>query len=293
MALLHRLQRYGALFPGGAHREEALRIELLTLFELGSLDGGDFRRLQDRVAEYMRHPPCASAPHEAAYWATVILEPSGDEPAFLDDRLAAAWADYVQRYPDSRYTPRLTRALFENAEAADDLPAMERLAAAMERHFPERAGTRLLAARLRRHNAVGHPFWLGFRAGEETVDTRRHAGSPVMIVVWSSGDRRSEDLCREIAAFEARHAEVAVFGVCLDYDREALERFVRQLGVDWPQFFDGRGPANEFALTWGVTRTPTVFVVDRGGRLLGAAGASTAPPALDAWKTLAEKALEN
>lgn len=338
-ALLRRVQRYGALFPGGAHREEALRVELLTLFELGSLAGGDFTALRERIVETLRHPPCPSAPHEAAYWATVTLEPdeaaaqassqphpnipSGSGaisslngqtaspgaaarfsrsglaplarpgPVPPDRRLAAGWADYVRRYPDSRYTPRLTRALFERAETAGDLPAMEQLAASMEQNFPERAVTHLLAARLRRRRAVGHPFWLTFRAGEQAIDTRRHAGAPVLIVVWSARDQRSEALCREVAEFCAGWPDVAVFGVCLDYRPDAMEQFVRQTAVDWPQCFDGRGPANEFALTWGVTDTPTVFVVDRAGQLVGVAAPATASSVANAWKTLAEQALEN
>ena len=58
------------------------------------------------------------------------------------------------------------------------------------------------------------------------------------------------------------------------------------LDLRWPQFNDGRGPANQFAQTWGVDRVPLVFVIDRRGRLLGSSGN-------DAWKALAGKALEN
>lgn len=304
-ALLQKVQRYGALYPGGAHRNDALRLELLTLFELGSLAGGDFDVLRERIVECMLHPPCPTAPHEAAYWSTVIFDPDEPTPAsapaaastpsrpmsnpserqVVDGRLAAAWERYVQHYPESRYAPRLALELFDRAERADDRPAMERLVAAAEANFPHEANTRLLAARLRRARAVGSPFWLDFDSREQTFDTRRRSGVPVLIVVWSSDDGRSDALCREVEDLRRRHAELAVFGVCLDYDHAAMEAFVRRTSVPWPQFFDGRGPANEFALAWGVVRTPLVFVVDRRGRLLGAAAES--------WKTLAEQALEN
>ena len=107
-----------------------------------------------------------------------------------------------------------------------------------------------------------------------------------MIVVWDSIEPECRKRIREVEAFRKRHRELLVFGVNLDGRREEMSRVADDLEIRWPQFNDGRGRANEFARTWGVSRTPVVFVIGRNGRLLGSTSGA-------AWRALAEKALEN
>jgi hypothetical protein len=37
--------------------------------------------------------------------------------------------------------------------------------------------------------------------------------------------------------------------------------------VRWPQYYQGKGWDSEFSRSWGIRSIPTVFVVDREGKL--------------------------
>lgn len=291
--LLKRLQRYGALYPGGGRRSEVLRLELSTLYEIGSLTGGSFDALRRRVMECLEHPPIAEAEHEAAYWAILLnrSRPSTvrteRDPNRPDEELLKSYASYVERYPRSRHSVALLESLFEHALTGGNLVRMGEIVTNLRRDFPAHPVTGRLAGRLEREQAVGRPFWLTFvGADEKVVDTRRRIGSPLVIVVWDSVEPGCGERIGEVEAFRRRHRELLVFGVNLDARREEMSRAADDLELRWPQFNDGRGRANQFARTWGVSRTPVVFVIDRSGRLLGSTSG-------DAWKALAEKALEN
>ncbi len=308
--LLSRLRQYGTVYPGGAHRAESLRLELLTLYEIGSLTGGAYDELRRQIRSSIEHPPCKGAAHEAAYWAVLLdhvdredrrqraatTQPTptptstrpwrAEDSAQIADRLSA-YAAYVERYPDSRYSVAFREALFERALAAGDRDGMTNLVAQLRSSFPAHPLTRRLAGRLQRAEALGRPFWLTFtdRSGR-TIDTRSFVGSPVLIVAWDSTQPDCRVRLKEIEAFRRRHDELQVVGVNLDQRRTEMAATADDLEIRWPQFNDGRGPANKFAETWGVKRVPLVFVIDRRGRLLGSSGN-------DAWKALAGKALEN
>ena len=82
------------------------------------------------------------------------------------------------------------------------------------------------------------------------------------------------------------HPELAVVGVNVDESVRRMNAVCSELGPAWPQFNDGMGWANRFARQWGVRRVPTVFAIDRAGRLVGFGGA-------EAWRELAGSVLEN
>jgi hypothetical protein len=71
----------------------------------------------------------------------------------------------------------------------------------------------------------------------------------------------------------ARYAgRLAFVGVSLDAHesaggRDALKGVVAGQGVTWPQHHDGLQFRGELATEWGITKIPTLFVVDAQGRL--------------------------
>ncbi|HUU95871.1 MAG TPA: TlpA disulfide reductase family protein [Phycisphaerae bacterium] len=293
--LLERVGLYLTLYPGGPHRDEAVRLELTMLFEIAALSGGEFERLAARVRDYLHNPPSERVLHEAAYWAifcerlkrSTATQPTSVPVTDPDASLLAAYRQYVERYPASRYMPRLATILFEQARRVGDRQTMRRLVKRLSEAFPDHAVTALLTAQLRREEAVGGAFWLRFRGVDGNwVDTREHAGRVVLIVVWAGFDAAARECAASVDAFRQAHPQVRVVGVNLDATRDQMSGACDALGIDWPQFNDGLGWANEFARTWGVRRIPGVFIVDRAGRLVGFAGDR-------AWEQLAAHALEN
>lgn len=45
--------------------------------------------------------------------------------------------------------------------------------------------------------------------------------------------------------------------------------FPRKNEVPWPQYYQGQGYDSAFSTAWGVGSAPTLFLIDRQGRLQG------------------------
>jgi peroxiredoxin len=60
-----------------------------------------------------------------------------------------------------------------------------------------------------------------------------------------------------------------IIGISLDQDKLKLESFIKAKDLSWPQFFDGKGWENKLAVQYGITQTPSNFLLDREGRILG------------------------
>ena len=291
--LLELTRVYLTSYPGGLRRDEVVRLELKALFEIGTLSGGEFELLRKQVEEYLAHPPSEAALHEVAYWkircnrlvsVAATSQPSSAPVAHTDAALLVAYRGYIERYPRSRYVPRMVTEVFDAAAAAENLGEQRRLVELLGREFKEHAVTRLLTAH---REAVGKPFSLAFHAADGTeIDTARWQRRPVLIVVWAGFCARCRASVPEIEAFRVEHPELLVVGVNLDESEQKMTAACRELGLAWPQFNDGMGWANRFVRHWGVRRIPSVFVVDRGGRLAGFGGA-------EAWRELAVSVLEN
>jgi hypothetical protein len=293
--LLEHARLYLTVYPGGTHRNQVVRLELETLFEIETLSGGSYDALCQRVDHYLERPPSESGLHEAAYWAiycrrlgrsAAASQPASAPVAKCDRALLEAYREYVRRYPRSRHVPRMATLLFESAAERADMDEMRRLVAQLRRDFAGHAVTQLLEAQLRREEAIGRPFALAFKTAEgQQIDTAEWQGRPVLIVVWAGFSRHARAVVRQIEAFRQAHPALRVVGVNLDESAQRMHAACEELGVAWPQFNDGRGWANRVALRWGVRDVPWVFAVDRRGVLVGCRG--------EGWRALAAAALEN
>lgn len=269
--LLQKAGLYLSLYPGGQRAVEAVRLELRVLFEIGCLQGGDLSRLRARCEQILARESSRPACHEAAYWLMLCKDADRDRTQDRDAERLGALARYVERYPDSRYTPRMSRALFEAARRRGDEAAMRSIVAQLERAHPDHLTTVQLAGHLRFRDAVGRPF--PFEDLGEEVDDRplpAVAGQVVLIVVWSS-DAADLAVLAQVEAFRAEHpADVQALGVNVDSDRLAFQQGLAAAGVSWPQYRHALGIAGPLCERWGISRTPLVLLVDRSGRLAGA-----------------------
>lgn len=288
-ALLARVRLYRTLYPGGTHRDEAVRLELTSLFELGSLQDGALMPLRERVAEILRAPPSEAAREEAAYWATISrsLQDASptSQPVTPDADLLDGLRVYVEKYPQSRYVPRLASLLMADALRRDDRPGAENLLKQLHEHFPTHAVTARLEADSRRVSAVGKPFWPALRTIDgRALDQHDYAGSPVLILVWAAYDDPSRRCVQEVERFRQQHPELRVIGVSLDADTEQTVAACRELGLEGPQCNDRLGWGGELVRTWGIDRIPYGLAVDRTGLLVG-----TAPA--EGWAALVREAM--
>jgi thiol-disulfide isomerase/thioredoxin len=69
---------------------------------------------------------------------------------------------------------------------------------------------------------------------------------------------------------------LAIVGVSLDTNPNALRHFVAEEGIAWPQLFDGRGPHGELPRRMGVISIPKMFLIDRQGTIRSVSGGGPA-----------------
>jgi peroxiredoxin len=59
-----------------------------------------------------------------------------------------------------------------------------------------------------------------------------------------------------------------VVGISLDEEKDALEKFVKQRKLPWPQHFDGARFDGKFAKKYGVNVAPTTYLIGRDGKII-------------------------
>jgi len=159
------------------------------------------------------------------------------------------------------------------------------LIAAMQSNDPER--TRAMVEDIRKSNApeqvkaqaegmmktldaVGKPFELKFTAldGRE-VDVQKMKGKVVLIDFWAMW---CQPCVAEIPKIREAYKELngkgfEIVGINLDSDKEPLEKFLKENGMTWPQYFDGKRFETEPARRFGISMIPTMWLVDKKGIL--------------------------
>src|SRR6266568_1716245 len=123
---------------------------------------------------------------------------------------------------------------------------------------------------LKRFERLGKPLAFKFTAldGRE-VDLEGMRGKVVLIDCWATW---CPPCLREMPqvkiAYDRFHSKgFEVVAISSDDDREALEKFVKENRIPWPQYYDGKGELNRFALQFDVGGIPTMWLVDRKGLL--------------------------
>lgn len=108
------------------------------------------------------------------------------------------------------------------------------------------------------------------------VDLADYRGRVVVLAffaVWSGPSLEAVDALRKSTA-GLPDEQVAVIGVSLDAKPERLAAFVKEQGLAWPIVCDGQGWESPAIRGLGVNTLPTVWILDREGRLRSLDGLS-------------------
>ncbi|RBP47549.1 thiol-disulfide isomerase/thioredoxin [Roseimicrobium gellanilyticum] len=115
------------------------------------------------------------------------------------------------------------------------------------------------------------PLDLKFTAvdGRE-IDLSKMRGKVVLIDFWAvwCGPCVAE-MPNVLKAYEKLHPKgFEIVGISLDQDKAKLEAFVKDKGMAWPQYFDGKGWKNDISTKYGINSIPAMWLVDKKGMVV-------------------------
>lgn len=183
---------------------------------------------------------------------TAALQAAADD----DARAAVRWhrADALrdrEDLPDNASYEAL-------AELAKDLPGT---------YYGSVARDRLAASQL----TIGKdaiPFTAKTTTGTD-VTLAGYQGRVLVLLFWSIADPDNEVTLRTLAALRKDHGDaLAILGIALDGDCQAVATAATALGIDFPLVCDGRGVHADLALRWHV-EMPALFVIGKNGKMAG------------------------
>ena len=121
---------------------------------------------------------------------------------------------------------------------------------------------------LRKLDRIGQPLALQFTALDgKDVDLAKLRGKVVLIDFWATWCLPClAELPNVKAVYEKHHARgFEIVGISFDEKKEDLERLLAREKVPWPQYFEAG--ENRFALEFQIESIPTMWLVDKRGRL--------------------------
>ena len=109
---------------------------------------------------------------------------------------------------------------------------------------------------------------LKFKATDGSeVDLSKLRGKVVLIDFWATwcGPCVAE-IPNVVSAYEKLHSKgFEIIGISLDQDEARLAAFTKSKGMTWPQYFDGKGWANDLSTRFGITSIPSMWLVNKEG----------------------------
>ena len=105
------------------------------------------------------------------------------------------------------------------------------------------------------------------------VDVSKLQGKVVLIDFWATwcGPCVAE-LPNVLKAYKELHPKgFEIVGISLDGEKSELEAFVKEKGMEWPQYFDGKGWQNEIATKYGIQSIPAMWLLNKKGMVVNTA----------------------
>jgi thiol-disulfide isomerase/thioredoxin len=114
------------------------------------------------------------------------------------------------------------------------------------------------------------PVDLAFTALDGSkVNLAKLRGKVVLIDFWATwcGPCRAE-VPDVVATYEKYHGKgFDIVGISLDQDKAALQKYIADNHMTWPQYFDGKGWDNAISSRFGIGEVPAIWLVGKDGKL--------------------------
>lgn len=168
---------------------------------------------------------------------------------------------YIQVLQDSTKGAEIIESLKEKYPNSKEADAADKILASLKQEAE--------AAKLRATLVEGaaFPVFEATTLGGNPISLADYKGKVVLVDFWATwcGPCVAE-LPNLLSTYEAYHAKgFEIVGISLDRQKEALEGFVADKKIAWPQIFE---QGAELAKKYGVRAIPTTYLLDREGNIV-------------------------
>ncbi len=256
-------------FPNDPHAYDS-RVRLaVAQARLASLDanGPAVQVALAKLKELEKQAPNEEQ-HAEAMFRRISLQWQnlGNDPDQRRENAIAMARTFANTFPQDRRSPRLlaeAEALCDNhpeekAKLIDEALSLSK----------EDALTQRLQDDKKRLDLLGKPIDLSFTSTDgKIIDLAKDRGSVTAVVFWSAESAPSLIWLRYFCQYAAGVPALKVVGISLDTNRADLMAAMEALQISWPVDYDGKGWQNTIARKFGVNTLPTLWLIDREGRL--------------------------
>jgi len=182
--------------------------------------------------------------------------------------LSGAIAKFLETHPEDNRAPALKLTEAQAMETFDPERARtlyEETAKDEDKEIADAAKSGLAMMEMRTK-----PLELSFTAVDGSkVDLADLRGKVVLVDFWATWCPPCvEEIPGVVEVYEKfKDQGFEIVGISLDQDKGALEKFTAENKMTWPQFFDGKGWDNELAKRFEIQSVPTMWLLDREGKL--------------------------
>jgi thiol-disulfide isomerase/thioredoxin len=99
------------------------------------------------------------------------------------------------------------------------------------------------------------------------VDLSKMNSKVVLIDFWATWCGPCvKEIPNVLKSYEKFHGKgFEIVGISLDQDKAKLESFIKDKGMTWVQYFDGKGWKNEISTRYGINSIPAMWLVNKKG----------------------------
>lgn len=191
------------------------------------------------------------------------------------EKVQSAWlaelAAFVEKYPRAADAAEamLQMAIADEFSGRED-QSLERYREIAER-FPDAAAARKARGAARRLELVGAPLELsGQSVDGRSFGLQQFRGVPVLVHYWATWCEPCKVDIARVRELYAKYGpkKFGVVGVVLDTDTAGLRDFLQTSPLPWPQLHEAGGLDGPLAESFGVLTLPTMFLIDKNGKVV-------------------------